>query len=171
MAQLKVIDRHLYEIGDDFRELQRMLEDTDIDPATLADTIDAIETEFDVKAQQVTVVIANISAPLDAIADQISRLEAKQKAIKNKVKSLTNYVRTNMERLDKKKIEGDLFNITLALGRESVIVADVDDLPDEYVTVKTTTSADKKAIKDAIDAGKKVFGAHIERGQSSLRIR
>ena len=173
MAQphLKIVDRHLFEIGDDFRELQVMLEDSDIDPSTLADTLEAIETEFDIKAQQVAIVIANISAPLEAIKAQISRLEGKEKSIKNKVDSLKAYLRTNMEKLNKKKVEGDVFNITLAKGRDSVIVADVDDLADEYVKVKTTTTADKVAIKKALDSGVEVFGASIQKGQSSIQIR
>jgi len=169
--QLKIVDRNLFQITDDFRGLQNMLEEGDVTPAELADTLDAVETEFDLKAHQVAIVIANISAPLEAISQQISRLQAKEKTIKNKASSLKAYLRESMGALNKTKITGEVFNITLAKGRESVVVADVDDLPDDYVTVKTTTQADKTAIKKAIDSGIDVFGARLERGQPSLQIR
>jgi hypothetical protein len=43
-----------------------------------------------------------------------------------------------------------------------VIVEDVNDLPKEYKTIKVTESADKVALKKAIQAGEEIKGVHIQ---------
>jgi hypothetical protein len=43
-----------------------------------------------------------------------------------------------------------------------VIVEDVNSLPKEYKTIKVTESADKVALKKAIQAGEEIKGVHIQ---------
>ena len=166
----KTVDRHLYEISDDYKGLQKLLEEGDIEPEALADTMDAINIEFNLKAQQTAFIIGNISVPIDAINTRILKLQHRKKSIENKVLSMKSYLRNHMMRLDLKKITGDYCDITLCQGRESVVVKDVDDLPDDYVRVKTTIEADKKAIKTALESGITILGAELKRGDSSIKI-
>jgi hypothetical protein len=43
-----------------------------------------------------------------------------------------------------------------------VIVEDINQLPKEYKTIKVTESADKVALKKAIQAGEEIKGVHIQ---------
>ena len=44
----------------------------------------------------------------------------------------------------------------------AVIVEDVNSLPKEYKVIKVTESADKKAIKDALNSGEVIDGCYIQ---------
>lgn len=167
----QIIDRQLYKVTADFNGLNAMLEDGTLTEGELADSLDAIGIEFDLKAIQIATLICNIGAPIPAIEEQIARLQARKKAAIDSQKWFKQYLMDNMRVLGKKKIRGDLFDVTLSKGRESVIVDDVDALTSGYVTVKTTTTADKRAIKKAFDAGNTVVGAHIETGSGSILIK
>ncbi|MNT36671.1 hypothetical protein D3C72_1727710 [compost metagenome] len=52
-----------------------------------------------------------------------------------------------------------------------MVIENADLLPDELVTVQTLVTPDKKAIKEAIENGVEVKGAHIEIGERSLQVR
>ncbi len=45
---------------------------------------------------------------------------------------------------------------------EQTVIDNADAVPEEYMTVKTTYTPNKTAIKEAIKAGKEVPGAHLE---------
>ena len=78
----------------------------------------------------------------------------------------------NMETNGIKKISCPLFTITNVIGREVVVVDDVDEIPDDYMELPPVTAkADKKAIMTALKAGEEVPGVHIERNKSSIRIK
>lgn len=68
------------------------------------------------------------------------------------------------------KISCPLFTITLAKGRESVVVDDENSIPDDLMRVKTEIAPDKTAIAAKLKAGEEVPGARLERGQSSIRL-
>lgn len=60
---------------------------------------------------------------------------------------------------------------TAAKGRASVVIDDESLIPDSLVDVQTIVSPDKKAIKEALENGIAVPGAHIEIGERSLMVR
>lgn len=51
------------------------------------------------------------------------------------------------------------------------MIDNVDLLPDELVDVATVVAPDKKKIKEAIEAGEDIKGAHLEIGAESLQVR
>ncbi|EOH3237522.1 siphovirus Gp157 family protein, partial [Morganella morganii] len=53
----------------------------------------------------------------------------------------------------------------------SVVIDDESLIPDSLVDVQTIVSPDKKAIKEALENGIAVPGAHIEIGERSLMVR
>lgn len=55
-------------------------------------------------------------------------------------------------------------NYTLWRVPTQSVQADVAKLPAEYVVTKTTTSADKNALKKALKAGEQIDGATLENG-------
>ena len=61
--------------------------------------------------------------------------------------------------------------LTVRKGSVSVVIDNVDQLPDELVDVATVVAPDKKKIKEAIEAGEDIKGAHLEIGAESLQVR
>ncbi|KPA87327.1 Gp protein [Pseudomonas asplenii] len=162
----------LYELTGQFKDLTALMEGADEDMAiAVRDTMGAIEAEFNDKALAVSRVILNMDGNIDAVSAEIERLEERKRILSNRKSEIVEYLRENMEAAEITKISCPLFTITLVKGRESVIVEDPKQLPDELVSTKVVESPDKKAIAERIKAGKEVKGARLERGKSSVRIK
>lgn len=162
----------LYEITGQFRELAALADGADEDLAVaVRDTMGAIEAEFNDKALAVSHVILNFDADIAALDSEIDRLQERKRLITNRQKQIKDYLRENMEAAGITKISCPLFTITLAKGRESVVVDDENSIPDDLMRVKTEIAPDKTAIAAKIKAGEEVPGARLERGQSSIRIK
>lgn len=87
----------LYEVVQDYITIQHMMEDPDLDPQTLADTMESIEGELEVKAENYAKVIANLTADLNAIKVEIDRLTERKKTIENNIKNMKNALQDAME--------------------------------------------------------------------------
>jgi len=155
---------NLHEISDNYLAVQ------DIEDVDINDTLDAIEGEFESKAESIVKVIVNIESDMERIENEIKRLKSRSELFSRKIDGIKDYLRANMERTGIKNIKGPLFTITCAAGRDVVVIDNVESLPDHLVSVKTSISPDKVAILEALKAGP-VDGAHIEKSKSSIRIK
>lgn len=184
----------LYAMTAQMVELAAML-DTDDEglKQAIQDTIGAIQGEFGEKADSIVMLRRNIEGDVLAIDSEIDRLSELKRIKNNSIAQLTNYLKRNMEAADITSIKRPLFSITLAKGSESVIVDKEDDLPDDFTIVKTSINPEKKAIaarlkeirehniaiRKRMDAGEDAEAnlipeptwAHLERGESSIRIK
>lgn len=184
----------LYTLNAQMSELAA-LADTDDEGLRQAiqDTMDGIKGEFEVKADNVVMLRRNIEGDIDAIDKEVDRLNELKRIKKNTVGQLSDYLRRNMEAADIKSIKRPLFTITLALSPEKVIVDNEQAVPDEFVTLKSVITPDKKtiaiklkeirdhndAVRKRIEAGEDAehellpepVWAHLERGESSIRIK
>lgn len=162
----------LYELTGQFRELSALAENADEDMAVaVRDTMGAIEAEFKDKALAVSHIILNFEADVSALDAEIDRLQERKRLVTNRQGQIKDYLRENMQAAEITKISCPLFTITLAKGRETVVVDDESALPDDLVTVKTDVKPDKAAIAAKLKAGHEVPGARLERSQSTIRIK
>lgn len=162
----------LYDLTGQFKELAALMDGADEDLAiAVRDTLSAIEAEFNDKALAVSRVILNMDGDIEAVDAEIARLEKRRRILSNRKGQIIDYLRENMEAAQITKISCPLFTITLAKGRNSVVVDDEKLLPDDLVSVKVTTIPNKKAIADQLKAGKEIKGARLERGKSSVHIK
>ena len=162
----------LYEITGQFKELAALAENADEDMASaIHDTMQGIEAEFNDKALAVSHVILNFNSDIAALDVEIDRLTDRKRVIANRQKEIKEYLRKNMDAAGITKISCPLFSITLAKGRESVVVDDESAIPDELMRVKTDMSPDKTAIAVLLKSGSEVPGARLERGQSTIQIK
>lgn len=155
---------NLHEISDNYLAVQ------DIEDVDINDTLDAIEGEFESKAESIVKVIINIESDMEIIENEIKRLKSRSELFSRKIDGIKDYLRANMERTGIKNIKGPLFTIICAAGRDVVVIDNVESLPDNLVSVKTSIAPDKVAILEALKTGP-VDGAHIEKSKSSIRIK
>ena len=184
----------LYKLTGQMAELQAMA-DTDDEglKQALQDTMNAIQGEFEVKADNIVMLRRNIEGDIDAIEKEVERLNELKRVKKNSVSQISDYLRRNMEAADIKSIKRPLFTITLALAPEKVIVDKEDEIPDDFIETKTVFAPDKKsiaaklkeirdhndAVRKRVEAGEDAehelipepAWAHLERGESSIRIK
>lgn len=165
----------LYEIKQELVSLQNLIDEAENPDETLIeafrDTMEGIQLSFEEKAQNVVGFMNNVGANLDAIDNEIKRLQAKKKSIANKQEWFRDYLRTNMADAGISKIECPLFTISLGKPTVEVEVSDPELLPIDLREKVVTYKADKAAIKKALQAGEKVDGAELVDGKARLTIR
>lgn len=160
----------LHQIAREHRELAKIVEQDELTAEDVADTFEALEGEISAKAASLVAVVDNINADVKAVDDEIKRLQARKKTMVNKQQSLRDYLKMNMQATGITNIKCPLFSITLAKGRDIVVIDDEDNVPPGYRTVTKVVKIDKaQLLKDL-----KLFevkGAHIEKSDESLRIK
>lgn len=163
----------LYELADQYRKLAATLEEYDLEPATLLDTLDSSNElmAIEEKAANIVRMTKNWESDLPGLDAEIKRLTERKKAIENRVKSVKTYLQGCMESAGLEKIKVDTFNISLQNNPPSLNVVDLNAIPAEFITViPEQHQPDKARIKAALKEGREVPGVTLEVGKS-LRIR
>lgn len=105
-------------------------------------------------------VIKKLDAECDIIDAEIKRLTELKKVRQNACERLKSNISHAMQIFEVDKIESPLIKLSFRKS-QSVNVADVNSLPNEYKTIKVTEQADKMKIKQALLNGEVIEGCEI----------
>lgn len=161
----------LYQLAADFRAQAEKLADMDLDPQTLADTLESISGDVEVKAQNVAMFCRNLEATADAIKAHREAQKEREDAMRKRAEALKSYLARCMDACGIEKIEGP--GIALSFRKSSAVVINEPGLiPAQYMRQPDPPppAPDKAAIAAAIKAGAEVPGAHVEQ-RRNLQIR
>ncbi|HEM4672004.1 TPA: siphovirus Gp157 family protein [Streptococcus suis] len=156
----------IYELTGIFKQIAEM---EGIDEETKLDTLESIDwmEQFEEKVENTVKVIKNKEAEKKQLKEEIDRLTARYKSIDNDITRLKTGLQGAFEITGHDKVKTLLFTVSLAKNQPSVVV-DEELLPKKYFVI--TKKPDKNAIKELLNAGKKVKGAVLQESRS-LRIR
>lgn len=163
---------NLYDLTSDLLQLMAMAEDPDADEQAIKDTMEAVEGEFEMKAEGYAKVIKSLEADVEAFAKEKKRLEARKKTIENNIARIKKNLESAMISVNKPKFKSGLFGFYIQKNPPSLKVnedIDFDKVPAEYI-IFPEPELNNDLVKKAIQEGKKFDFAHIEQGES-LRIR
>lgn len=161
----------LYKVSEQHRELQELVSDGEMSANDLKDTFEGLEGQFNEKAVSLIHIVNNMDSDTAEIDAEIARLQNRKKAIKNKMDSMREYLRTNMEATGITNIKCPLFSITLAKGRDIAMIDNEADVPDELIEVSVVQKPNKAEILKKLKAGEDVPGCRMEKTKTSLRIK
>ena len=156
----------LLEIAAIARELTELVQSDDIDQQTKDDTLESVGAED--KIETYCQVITDIKGEIAVIEAQIKALQEEEARLKEVIGSKESTINSMKYRLGvflDANGGGKQKGITYtAYWREtkSTKITDEKAIPGQYMTVKTTTSPNRLAIKEALDRGETVPGAEIE---------
>lgn len=122
--------------------------------------LDNLDMEFEEKVENIVKFIRNMEADVTAIKEEKKRLSDKQKVLENRITRMKDYISENMGMIGKKKVKAGLFNVSIKKCPPSVLVEDINKLPELYKVIKT--EADKTAIKDILKNGGEIEGCRLE---------
>lgn len=162
----------LYELSNDYLEVLDMMDDDTWDEQTVMDTLEAVDGEFDYKAESMAKIIKSFQAKSDAVKEEIDRLTARRKSFENKAEFFKAVLFQNMQVIGKKKIKTALFAISIAKngGKEPLkITGNIEDIPGKYL-IPQDPIPNTDAIR-ALLAEKEVDWAHLEPRGEHLGIR
>ena len=160
--------KSLYHIEQEALDIISQLEDGEV-TEELEQALAISKEELQTKAVNYGFVIRQADYDIKMIDDEIKRLQALKKTQQNKAEVLKERIQSAMNLYGIEKVEVP----TLKLGfrkSTSVEIVNTTQLPKEFMIEKITTSPDKKAIGDALKAGREVPGAILKDNQN-LQIR
>jgi len=156
----------LYQLAAEYRRDLEQLADLDLPPETVADTLESLGGELEVKAQNVVAFMRNLESTASAIKDAEAQMAARRRAIENRVTSLKRYVLDAMQYNGIQRIDCPYFTISIAKNPPAVDVFDERQLPKDYFTdpPPPPPQVNKKLIAQAIKDGHDVPGARLTQG-------
>lgn len=157
----------LYDIAAEYRQTADKLADLDLDEQTIADTLEGMSGELEVKAQNVVMFARNLEATATAIKEAETAMAARRKAIEHRAAGLRRYALSAMQVAGVQSIECPYFKLSVRKNPPAVEVFDAAQIPAQFMRAPEPPppAPDKKAITEAIKAGKEVPGARLVSGE------
>ena len=156
----------LYNLATEYQELYTALvstadEETGEVDVDIAAALANVQGTFEEKAIATATVSRMLGNTVEEVSKEIDRLKRLKAHLEREDGRVREYLKMAMEMTGTEKVQGISASISFRKSEQTVIDNDVE-LPEEYITVKTTYTPNKTAIKAAIKAGNDVPGAHIE---------
>jgi len=152
----------LYEIQEQIKNAIELGFDPETGEILDASALEQLQMDRDEKIENICLYIKDLAAEATAIKAEESALADRRKASERKGESLKRYLQAM---LDGQKWKSSKAVVSYR-KTQSVIVDNLDEIPNDFMRIKTTSEPDKVAIKEALKAGTEVAGCHLEEGQS-----
>lgn len=162
----------LYQITDEYIQLLDMMQDPEIDPEVIMDTMEGIQGEFEVKADSYAVVIKELEADIAKYQTEIKRLTTAAKSMTDNLNRIKEMLLASMISTGNQKLETEHFKFSVAKNGGVIplwIDKDISSIPEEYIINKP--EADKAKIREALTEGRKLPFAHFEERGVHLSIK
>lgn len=162
----------LYLLADEYIAASHKLAELDLDDQTVADTLEGLSGDLEVKATNVAMFVRNLETSAEAIKAAEAQMAARRKAIEARADRIREYLKTNMERTGITKIDSPYFSLRIKANPAAVHVEALELVPMKFFRqpAPPPPAIDKKAIGDALKAGEEVPGCRLEHG-SRLEIK
>ena len=161
----------LYELSQNFRNLQQVLENAGEDEnlkELVINSMKELECDLSTKVENIVRLIKNLQAEVEALKAEEKRLAKERKIRENKIENLQGYLFDTINGLEKREVEGGIFTVSIKKNPPKAIVEDLNAIPKQFIV--NTPSVDKKMIKEALKNGEKIEGAKLVQ-EESLKIR
>jgi len=138
----------LYEITS---EILRRLSDTSEDDFD-ASELDKWDEALTGKLEGCARVIKNLASEETALREESQRLSERAAATKNRCQSLKDYVKEQLVRIGKRKIDAGIFKIRIQRSPLSIEIIHEEAIPDEFKERVSSWRIDKKGIAEYVKA-------------------
>ena len=160
---------NFYQITAGFPALMENEEMTQEEKEKLEEELDVLLQE---KSNNVIGYVRNIELTIQAIKTEEERNKSNRQTLENRLARFKEYLKECMERSGITKIETPIGVIQIAKSPATVEVIDQEQVPYEFLRVKTSIEVDKTAIKKNFkDTGEVPDGIRINTNNTSLRIK
>jgi hypothetical protein len=156
----------LYLLSHEYRAAAERLADLDLPDEVIADTLEGMSGDLEVKAKNTAMVVRNMQALAASIKEAEAAMAARRKAYEARAERVTKYLLDCMQHAGIQKIEGLHFALSVKQNPPAVVINEPGLIPAEFMRQPELPPAapDKKAISEALRAGREVPGAHLTRG-------
>ena len=156
----------LYDISESILNIMDILDEENNEK--FEEILIKLDMKFEEKAENIAKYLQDLQGDVDKIKNEEKRLYEKRKATENKVSRLKDYLKYEMEKLDKKKFKTDLFSFNIQKNPPSLNIENDDIIPEHFWV--TERRLQKSELSKAIKEGLELEGIYFTQGES-LRIR
>ena len=160
----------LYEIANDYVALMQAIENDEIPEECIADTLEAIKGEIEIKADNIACLLKNTEAEIRAFKEEENRLAERRKVKEKALDHLKTYLSDMLIRTNVRNIE----TVRNKIGFRKSEIVEVDDAKflrwaienrNDLLSFKEPT-ANKTEIKKALKGGQAIEGAKLVTNQN-----
>lgn len=163
----------LYQITEAIDMVMAEFYNEEVDEQAIFDTIEALEMEFEDKADNYAKVYKTLKYDAEVIKMEIERLQLRLQSFENTAQRLKDTLEANMKQIGKAKFKTSLFSFGIQKngGLQPLVlnVANVTELPKDYL-IPQDPLPNNKRIRELL-ASERVPWAHLAPRGESLRIR
>lgn len=159
----------MYELTADYMTVLNMATDGETPPEAIADTLEAIGGEIEIKAESSAVIMQELNSEADKLKNEIERLTARKKSLENNTAAIKERIFDAMKTTGKEKFKTTLFSFSISKNPVKLVIDDGEKIPRKYL-IPQPAKVDNAKLKEDLKAGKVCNYAHLEQSES-LRIK
>lgn len=159
---------NLFELTENYVKFFTMLEEADEITEELEEMANNLNIAIEEKSDNYVKMIKNLDADVEAFKNQEKIFNKKRKTAENKIAWLKKNLQASMEQTGRKRVETELFTISIQKNTPSLDITSEDNIGDEYYKVERTLN--KRDLLNDIKEGLIIDGVGIKQTES-LRIR
>ncbi len=156
----------LYQLAADYKEAAERLSESGLDEQTITDTLEGLSGDLEWKAIHLAKIIRNIEAETAAIREAVDDMVKRANTEEAKANRLRKYLKDCLQQADLRKVSCPFFVISVKATPAAVVIDDEKMIPGNWMVWPPLPPPrpNKRLIAEAIKAGEKVPGAHLETG-------
>lgn len=167
----------LYQLTNEFSVIIQDMENLELDPEILKDTIDSLTLPIEEKVENIVKYMKSLEALAEAKKAEAKRLSESAASDLKKVDWFKNYMADNLQKANINKLQAGVFALSFRKGSE-VVEVDESKLPEEYWVVEKKPMSKtelKKILKECempeIGGKLEIPGVSIVRKPDSLVVK
>jgi hypothetical protein len=155
----------LYELTNDYLALMNAIDNDELPEEAIADTLEAITSSIEEKADSIACLLKNLDAECIAIKAEESRLAERRKAKEKSIERIKQYLSESLQSAGIDKIETARNRITFRKSEsvevdEETFIRWAEVNRDDLLTY-SAPKANKTEIKKALKSGAEIVGAAL----------
>ena len=157
----------LYQLAAQHRGLEALADAGDMPEEVIRDTLEGLEGDIADKVRSVAHMIRHLETIAKAIKDEAKAMQDRASRVQNRADSVREYLLFNMLAMNKSKLDYPEFSVAVRDNPVAVVLEPGALFPGEFMRQPPVPEMepDKKAIKAALESGREIDGARLQRGQ------
>lgn len=152
---------NLYELTQNYLQLLNAMEERDLAPQLIADTLDSIKEPMKQKSENIVKMIQKFDNDVKIIDEEIKRLQALRSSTQHKADSLKHYLRDMLYMLPEPKVKTSLFSIWVQNNPQALDIESEEYIPKKYF-VEQKPKLDKRKLLNDLKNGEEIQGVGIK---------
>ena len=155
---------NVFELNNAIKQVQ----EKDLDPETLADTLESLELPRNEKLDNVASWIEENNMKLQWLKEKKRQLSDVETSIKNQNERLQEFLTQAIDDSGQKEIQTENHILKPRNYKDSVIVEATEKLPIDYIVCSEVVKPNKKLIYEDLKKGKQIKGAHLKSNRKTV---